>query len=945
MPDNESTMKWKVDITQLKAAMQDAKRSISLANAEFKTATAGMDKWQNSTTGLEAKLKQLNSTLPQQRSILAQLEQQYDLTAENMGENSAEAQRLKIQIENQKAAIAKTEASIDTYNGKLNDMKAAESSLTNIISKQEAELSDLKTAYVDAVAQYGKNSTEAKNLASQISSLSGELSKNKTSMDEAEKAADGFDKTIDKAGKETKDAGNEAKDASGKFEGLGTAMLNAAKVGIAAFAAAIAGAVTGLTSASVEAASYGDEMMTLSTVTGMSTESLQAYNYAAELVDVSMETLTGSMARNIRSMSSAASGTGAAAEAYARLGISVTDSNGNLRDGETVYWETIDALSEMEEGTERDALAMQLFGKSAQELNPLIEQGSEGIAELTDEARAMGAVLSDDQLADLGAFDDSIQRLQAGAGAARNALGLILLPTLQSLADEGVSLLGEFTSGLIEADGDWTQISAVIGNTVESLASTVLEQLPNVISVGTSMVSALGSAIVNNIPTLVSAAGRAVVQLVTAFASAAPRMTNAGWQAATALVLGLAQAAPQLIAAIPPMVTGILDAIMANLPLLLDAGMELIQALLDGVMEAFPLLLDYIPVLIQNVCDFINENLPAVLETGVQLLIELANGILNAIPTLIRMLPTIITTIVTVLMNNLPVILNAGVQLLLGLINGLVTAIPELISMLPTIITTIVTVLTENLPTIIQMGMTTLVSLIQGLTEAIPQLIEMLPQITQTIIQILTENLPLILQMGVEILFELIAGLANALPDLGLMMVEIGAAILDSLAEVVSQMFDIGSNIVSGIWEGISAGYDWICNKISGWVGSVTDYIRSAFGIASPSKLMRDMVGKWLPEGIAVGFEADMPSALKQMKKTMNNALSDLKTDVALKSDGLIGDVSVVSGSGSRSSDVNRPSVVNFNQTINSPKAVDGMTLYRQTNSLLFSAEVRLGNV
>ena len=79
----------------------------------------------------------------------------------------------------------------------------------------------------------------------------------------------------------------------------------------------------------------------------------------------------------------------------------------------------------------RDAVAMQLFGKSAQELNPLIAQGSEGIAALTEEARTMGAVLSEESLAKLGAFDDSIQRLSSGSEAAKNALGLVLLPQLQ----------------------------------------------------------------------------------------------------------------------------------------------------------------------------------------------------------------------------------------------------------------------------------------------------------------------------------------------------------------------------------------------------------------------------------------------------------------------------------------------------------------------------------
>lgn len=201
---NESTMKWKVDIKELKAAMQDAKRSISLATAEFKTATAGMDKWSKSSEGLEAKIKQLNSTLPQQKTILEQLEKQYELTVKNMGENSAEAQRLKIQIENQKAAINKTEASIDKYNDQLGDMKAKEAEansetgkLSKTIEEQEKALAALKKEYANAVLKYGENSDEAKNLAKQIEDLSGELNSNKTKLKDAEKAADQFDKSLE----------------------------------------------------------------------------------------------------------------------------------------------------------------------------------------------------------------------------------------------------------------------------------------------------------------------------------------------------------------------------------------------------------------------------------------------------------------------------------------------------------------------------------------------------------------------------------------------------------------------------------------------------------------------------------------------------------------------------------------------------------------------------
>ena len=205
--NNESTMKWKVDIGQLTKAMQEAKRSISIANAEFKTATAGMDRWSKSTTGLEAKIKQLNSTLPQQRKILGDLEKQYKITADNMGENSKEAVELKIKIEEQRATIVKTETNIRKYNDQLDQMQKEQAAsetaygkLNKTIKDQQDALDDLKTAYSNAVVQYGKNSKEAISLASDIDRLSGELADNKAKMNDAEKSADKLDKSLDDVG-------------------------------------------------------------------------------------------------------------------------------------------------------------------------------------------------------------------------------------------------------------------------------------------------------------------------------------------------------------------------------------------------------------------------------------------------------------------------------------------------------------------------------------------------------------------------------------------------------------------------------------------------------------------------------------------------------------------------------------------------------------------------
>lgn len=233
MPNNnESTMKWKVDITQLKAAMQEAKRSINQTNAEFKTATAGMDMWSKSTSGLEAKLKQLNGVLPAQKRQLEVLEAQYADTVKKMGENSSAAADLKIKIEEQKAVITKTETSISKYTDQLADMKAKEAEsesatgkLTKTIAEQEKQLEQLKKAHANAVLEYGENSKEAKALASQIESLSGELVDNKKKLTDAESAANDFDKSLE-------DAGKSADKAEGGFTVLKGALANLVTQGI-----------------------------------------------------------------------------------------------------------------------------------------------------------------------------------------------------------------------------------------------------------------------------------------------------------------------------------------------------------------------------------------------------------------------------------------------------------------------------------------------------------------------------------------------------------------------------------------------------------------------------------------------------------------------------------------------------------------------------------------
>lgn len=159
------------------------------------------------------------------------------------------------------------------------------------------------------------------------------------------------------------------------FKAIGKGVADG-MVAIGTAAIAAAGAVGGL---AIKAGAYADDINTLATKTGIATDQLQIYQRASELLDVDVNTIAGSMKKLTANMSSASKGTGTQAEAFAKLGISVTDANGELRSNNEVFTETIKALGNIENETERDATAMKLFGKSATELNPLIEGGIEDL--------------------------------------------------------------------------------------------------------------------------------------------------------------------------------------------------------------------------------------------------------------------------------------------------------------------------------------------------------------------------------------------------------------------------------------------------------------------------------------------------------------------------------------------------------------------------------------
>ena len=271
----------------------------------------------------------------------------------------------------------------------------------------------------------------------QYDALQRELVQAQHDMDEATKAAKDFETG---AGHLDDELGN-VDATGGKLNNilgkLGISIKDLTMAGVVGLAvAAIKELSEWMSQAVTDAAKYADNILTMSTNYGIATDKLQAYSYMAELTDTSLDTITGSITRLTKSMDSARDGTGDAAEAFAKLNIRVTENGGHLRDATTVFEEAVHALGFISDATERDAISMAIFGRSALELNSLIATGKDGIAAYTAEAEAMNYILSSEELESLHAVDDQFQRLDKVMEMVKNRVAIELAPELIDLTQQ-----------------------------------------------------------------------------------------------------------------------------------------------------------------------------------------------------------------------------------------------------------------------------------------------------------------------------------------------------------------------------------------------------------------------------------------------------------------------------------------------------------------------------
>nr|DAE12383.1 MAG TPA: tail tape measure [Siphoviridae sp. ctR5S1] len=357
------------------------------------------------------------------------------------------------------------------------------------ILSQTEKIEYLKAALQQSAEKYGESDKRTMQWQTSLNNAEAELNNLNNKLDENKEK-------IEESGKETGNLGDVVSGLTEKFgiklpEGMQKSMnsmgsLNTASVKIAggfvALAVAIAKAEKALISMTKESAAFADNIITLSMQTGQTTDQLQEFSYATELIDVSVDTLQGSLTKLTNNMQDTINGTGNAKASFEALGISVTDADGNMRSANDVFYETIDALGDVKNETERDAMAMDIFGRSAQDLNPLIIQGSETLKAYAQEAHNVGYVLDDEALSALGAVDDAYQRLQKSQEGAKNQLSAEFAPYLTEFYEKITKLIRDGgqalkDSGIVDSFGMLLETVGDIIAPTDQLSSDTVPKL------------------------------------------------------------------------------------------------------------------------------------------------------------------------------------------------------------------------------------------------------------------------------------------------------------------------------------------------------------------------------------------------------------------------------------------------------------------------------------
>lgn len=928
------------------------------------------------TTQLSESLHDVNKSITSTQAQLKDVEKLLKLDPTNT-EMLAQKQELLTQ------AVSKTEEKLETLKdaavqaekqlgeGKISQEQFA--ALQREIAATEIELkrydSQLDTA-ADATEDLGDAAEQAAQNSGDASEEIGELSD----------AADDLGDAAEDAGDGTKNLGESARDSGDGFSVLDGAVATFIGNGLTALVSAIGDAISTFAELSESTQEYRENMSKLYTATsaaGMDADYItQAYSQLYGVLGD--ETATTTTISN-----------------FEKLGVSMQDMD-SLLDSATgiwaVYGDSI-PLDGLAESVNETAKVGQITGTMADAINWASASNDTWTNALSGNASALSAFQSG--VSQGMSAEDAFNEALAACGDEQERQQLII-STLNGLYADSAETYRENNASIIdarEATVNYQDAVAGVGAAMEPLQTTMTNFKTNLISGVSPALQELSDAFMDVITGAdgaeegIASAVTGLVDTVSSMASdLLPQLLEMGTQILGGIMQGLAQSTPTLMATVSDMILQLIQAITAFLPQFAEAAVtiassivtqltafvpQLLQAattLLMAIVGAVPMIVNtlvpMLPQLITAIVTALLGAVPQLLQAATTLLMAIVNALPTIITALTAALPQILTAITDCLQTSVPVLLQAAITLLMAIVDALPTIIDALVAAIPVIITTLVDFFTYNIDTILNAAIQLLMALVDAIPEILVALGNALPQIISAILNAVVDAVPKLLKKSrelfgkimealgellgklpgkmLEVRDSIVNGIRNSLGSIGSAAADIVSAIWNHIKELPGMMLDVGRDLVEGLWNGISDMVGWIGDKISGFGDSVLGGLKDFFGIASPSKVMRDEVGKFLPAGIAIGIEDSTLSAVKSVR-----SMADKLRNTAVESlNGMTSGTAYRMQQNPMTAAVRKnAAVVNnyyktdnsrtVNQTNNSPKALSRLEIYRQTNNAL----------
>lgn len=323
-------------------------------------------------------------------------------------------------------------------------------------------------------------------------------------------------------------------------------------------------------------------------------------------------------------------------------------------------------------------------------------------------------------------------------------------------------------------------------------------------------------------------------------------------------------------------VNKIVDFLENQLPQIVQVGINILMKLIEGIIQYIPMLGEVAVNVITGWVQLITGLLPIIVEAGVRLLTALLQGIIDTLPALFDAALQIINQVIIALTELLPMIIEIGGNLLVTLIDGIVQMLPMLVDTAIQLIQTLLDALIQLLPSIVMLGIELLMKLVVGIVEALPNLIAAAIKIIFSLQQTIIGLLPEILQLGITILKELVLGLLNIIGEIA---IAAGKIIVEFVNKIISyDWISLGKDIVRGLISGISNMAGALGDAAIGMANKVGGTVKKFFGIASPSKLMKQY-GEFVGEGFEIGLVAKTADVRNAAGYMASSSLGEFSTE------------------------------------------------------------------